>query len=57
MFKQPISYNLRVSPTPYKYFLTLKKTLKDQYGKIRGNLKIKENWGYLGICLPDQDYE
>ena len=56
IFKQPTIYNIRVSPTPYKYFLTLRKTLEDKYGNLRKKLEIKEKSGYLGICLPNQNF-
>lgn len=57
IFKQPIDYNIRTSPTPYKYFLTLKKVLEGNYGDLKEKLDIKKDWGYLGICLPEQIYE
>lgn len=57
MFKQSIIYDIRVSPTPYKYFLTLRKTLENKYKNLREKLEIKEDWGYLGICLPNQTYD
>lgn len=56
MFKQPAIYNIRISPTPYKFFLILRKTLEDKYRDLKEKLKIKESWGYLSICLPNQTY-
>lgn len=48
MFKLPITYNIRVSLTPYSQFVTLKKLLSGDYNNLKEKLNIPCEFGYVG---------